>query len=148
MKPESEDELRFGEALDAMLRQLALDIVRDGEGTRRVGRVVVRGGDDETVDRVARAVADSPLVKTALYGGDPNWGRIVQAVGMALPRPRRCRSTSTIEGIQVCRSGCPRAPRPGALQAAVQRDEVEYESGSPVRALRSSATSQTWDTST
>src|SRR2546430_13099204 len=84
VEPESEDELRLGEALDAVLRQLALEIVRDGEGARRTGRVVVRGGEQEAVGRVARAVADSSLVKTALYGGDPNWGRIVQAVGMAM----------------------------------------------------------------
>ena len=88
VEPETEDELRFGEALDALLRQLALLVVRDGEGARRVGRVVVRGGDDDAVERVARAVANSPLVKTALYGGDPNWGRIVQAVGMAMPGHR------------------------------------------------------------
>src|SRR5215211_3968565 len=48
VEPESEDELRFGEALDALLRRLALLIVRDGEGARRVGRVVVHGGDEET----------------------------------------------------------------------------------------------------
>src|SRR5205085_9856260 len=81
--PETEDELRFGESLDAVLRQLALDVVRDGEGARRVARVVVRGGDAQTVHAVARSIADSPLVKTALYGGDPNWGRIAQAAGMA-----------------------------------------------------------------
>jgi len=66
IEPETEDELRLGEALDALLRQLALEIVRDGEGAGRVGRVVVSGGDAEAVDRVARAVADSPLVKTAM----------------------------------------------------------------------------------
>jgi glutamate N-acetyltransferase/amino-acid N-acetyltransferase len=73
--PETEDELRFGEALDALLRQLALDIVRDGEGAARVGRVVVTGGDGEAVERSARGVANSPLVKAALNGGDPNWAR-------------------------------------------------------------------------
>src|SRR5262249_137832 len=52
IEPETEDELRFGEALDAMLRQLALDLVRDGEGARRVGRVFVRGGDAGAVHRV------------------------------------------------------------------------------------------------
>jgi glutamate N-acetyltransferase/amino-acid N-acetyltransferase len=74
--PESPDELAFGQALDALLRQLALLIVRDGEGARRIGRVVVRGGNGEAVERCAREVANSPLVKTALHGGDPNWGRI------------------------------------------------------------------------
>ena len=127
VEAESEDELRFGEALDAMLRQLALDIIRDGEGARRVGRVVVRSGDDETVDRVARAVADSPLVKTALYGGDPNWGRIVQAVGMALPQTAPLPVDVTIEGIPVCRNGSHVPHDPAAVKEAVQRAEVEFE---------------------
>ncbi len=71
--------------LDAVLLQLALDIVADGEGATRVGRVeVVGAASDEEAERVARAIANSPLVKTALYGRDPNWGRIAQAAGMAL----------------------------------------------------------------
>jgi glutamate N-acetyltransferase/amino-acid N-acetyltransferase len=131
VEPETEDELRFGEALDALLRQLALDIVRDGEGARRVGRVVVRGGDADAVDRVARAVADSPLVKAALYGGDPNWGRIVQATGMALPHTAPLPLDVAVEGIQVCARGGHVPHDPAALAAAVQRDEVEYEVGLP-----------------
>jgi len=131
VEPESEDELRFGEALDALLRQLALDIVRDGEGARRVGRVVVRGGDQPAVEAVARAVADSPLVKTALYGGDPNWGRIVQAVGAALPDTAPLPVDVTIEGVQVCARGGAVPYDPAALAAAVQREEVEYEVGLP-----------------
>ena len=71
--------------LDAVLLQLALEIVADGEGATRVGRADVHeaasGGEAE---RVARAIANSPLVKTALHGRDPNWGRIAQAAGMAL----------------------------------------------------------------
>jgi glutamate N-acetyltransferase/amino-acid N-acetyltransferase len=127
VKSETEDELRFGEALDAMLRQLALDVLRDGEGARRVGRVVVRGGDGEAVDRVARAVAESPLIKTALYGGDPNWGRIIQAVGMAMPDAAPLPVDVAIEGIEVCRSGSHVPHDPAALAEAVKRDEVEYE---------------------
>jgi glutamate N-acetyltransferase/amino-acid N-acetyltransferase len=131
IEPESEDELLFGEALDAVLRQLALDIVRDGEGARRIGRVVVRGGDARAVHHVARAVADSPLVKTALYGGDPNWGRIIQAVGMAMPGTAPLPVDVTIEGMPVCRGGqcVPHDAR--ALSDAVQREEVEYEIGLP-----------------
>jgi glutamate N-acetyltransferase/amino-acid N-acetyltransferase len=71
--------------LEAVLLQLALEIVADGEGATRVGRVEVSGAADPAeADRVARAIANSPLVKTALYGRDPNWGRIAQAAGMAL----------------------------------------------------------------
>ena len=71
--------------LDAVLLQLALEIVADGEGATRVARVEVRRARDaEEADRVARAIGNSPLVKTALYGRDSNWGRIAQAAGMAL----------------------------------------------------------------
>jgi glutamate N-acetyltransferase/amino-acid N-acetyltransferase len=131
VEPESEDELRLGEALDSLLRQLALNIAHDGEGAGRVGRVVVRGGDADAVDRVARAVADSPLVKTALHGGDPNWGRIVQAAGMALPGTAPLDLEVSIEGIQVCARGGHVPHDPAALAEAVQRDEVEYEVGLP-----------------
>jgi glutamate N-acetyltransferase/amino-acid N-acetyltransferase len=105
VEPESEAELRFGEALDALLRQLALLIVRDGEGTRRVGRVVVRGGGIEVVEHVARAIANSPLVKTALYGGDPNWGRIAQAIGAALPDTHPLAFDIAIDGTVVASGG-------------------------------------------
>jgi glutamate N-acetyltransferase/amino-acid N-acetyltransferase len=131
IEPETEDELRLGEALDALLRQLALLIVADGEGARRIGRVVVRGGDPGSVEAAARAIADSSLVKTALYGGDPNWGRIVQAVGMAVPGTAPLSVDVAIEGIQVCTRGVAVPHDPAALTAAVQRDEVAYEVGLP-----------------
>ena len=131
VEPESEDELRFGEALDALLRQLALLVVRDGEGARRVGRVVVRGGDELAVARVARSVGNSALVKTALYGGDPNWGRIVQAVGAAMPGSAPLDLDISIEGVPVCARGSNVAHDAEALAQAVKREEVEYEVGLP-----------------
>ncbi len=71
--------------LEAVLLQLALDVVADGEGATRVGRIEVTGAADaDEAERTARAIANSPLVKTALHGRDPNWGRIVQAAGVAL----------------------------------------------------------------
>ena len=71
--------------LDAVLLQLALEIVADGEGATRVGRIEVTGAaDGEEAELVARQIANSPLVKTALLGRDPNWGRIAQAAGAAL----------------------------------------------------------------
>jgi glutamate N-acetyltransferase/amino-acid N-acetyltransferase len=131
VEPESEDELRFGEALDTALRRLALEMVGDGEGARRVGRVIVRGGDPAAVEAVARTVANSPLVKTALHGGDPNWGRIVQAVGMALPHTAPLPVDVAIEGVQVCSRGAAVPHDPATLAVAVRRDEVEYEIGLP-----------------
>ena len=71
--------------LDAVLLQLALEVVADGEGATRVGRIgVTRAADDSEAQRLARAIANSPLVQAPLFGRDPNWGRIVQAAGMAL----------------------------------------------------------------
>jgi glutamate N-acetyltransferase/amino-acid N-acetyltransferase len=71
--------------LEAVLQQLAIEIVRDGEGAVRAARIeVTEAADQAEAERVARAIANSPLVKTALFGRDPNWGRIAQAAGAAL----------------------------------------------------------------
>lgn len=131
IEPESEDEERFGEALDALLRHLALLIVRDGEGSVRVGRVVVRGGHGPNVERAARAVANSPLVKCALNGGDPNWGRIVQAVGMALADTAPLPVDVAIEGVQVCVAGQVVPYDESDLARRVAREEVELVVGLP-----------------
>jgi len=129
--PETEDELRFGEALDAVMRQLALLVVRDGEGAVRIGRVYVQGGHQAGVDRVARAIADSPLVKAALNGGDPNWGRIAQAAGAALPGTAPLPLDVWIEDVPVCVSGSAVPFDEGALAEAVAGEEVEYRVGLP-----------------
>jgi glutamate N-acetyltransferase/amino-acid N-acetyltransferase len=71
--------------LEAVLLQLAIEIVRDGEGAARAARITVsEAATAGEAERVARAIANSPLVKTALFGRDPNWGRIAQAAGAAL----------------------------------------------------------------
>ncbi len=125
IEPETEAELRFGEALDALLRALALQIVADGEGTKRVGRIVVRGGS-EVVEPVARAIANSNLVKTALHGGDPNFGRILQAAGMAYPRSDGFVADLEIEGRTVVSGGEAVLDDLRELEPLVQGDEVEY----------------------
>ena len=87
VRPGEEGLARLAQALDAALLALALSIVADGEGSTRTMRLTVTGAKDETrAQAVARAVANSPLVKTAFYGRDPNWGRIMQAIGQALGR--------------------------------------------------------------
>jgi glutamate N-acetyltransferase/amino-acid N-acetyltransferase len=127
IEPKTDDERRFGEALDAALRQVALLVAKDGEGARRIGRVVVKGGDQQLAERVAHSVGDSPLVKTALYGADPNWGRVIQAVGAALPGAAPLQVDISIEDIVVCVNGAYVEHDEQALVQAVQRDEVEYE---------------------
>ena len=83
------------------------------------------------VERAARAVANSPLVKAALHGGDPNWGRIAQAVGGALPGTAPLPLDIWIEDVQVCAAGPPCAYDAAALADAVGGDEVEYAVGLP-----------------
>jgi len=74
----------FVDAFRAVCRDLALMMARDGEGVQRIAEVIVKGArSSEDALRIGRTVADSPLVKTALHGGDPNWGRILAAAGRA-----------------------------------------------------------------
>jgi glutamate N-acetyltransferase/amino-acid N-acetyltransferase len=74
----------FRDALASVAREIAGMIVRDGEGVTRVAEVRIEGARNaEEADRIARTVAESLLVKTALHGGDPNWGRVLAAVGRA-----------------------------------------------------------------
>jgi glutamate N-acetyltransferase / amino-acid N-acetyltransferase len=127
VEPESPDELAVGEAMDALLRQLALEIVADGEGASRVARVVVEGAS-EHVEPVARAVADSPLVKSALLGADPNFGRILQAAGQALGSGVPFVVDLEIEGIQVVSAGAVidlDGERWRTLERAVDSSEVD-----------------------
>jgi glutamate N-acetyltransferase/amino-acid N-acetyltransferase len=132
VEPESPDELALGEALDGLMRQLALEIVADGEGAARVARVVVRGGL-EYVEPVSRAVANSPLVKTALHGADPNFGRILQAAGMAFATVGDGTPFFVdldIQGHRVVSGAVPAmefgGPEWKELERAVSQPEVEY----------------------
>ena len=78
----SSDLSDFQRALNAICRELAWMIVRDGEGATRVMELEITGAKtDRDAKLAAHAIATSPLVKTALHGGDPNWGRILAAVG-------------------------------------------------------------------
>ena len=87
----------LGRALTAALTSLAIAVVGDGEGASTVVRLSVTGAADaQEAEAVARAVADSPLVKTAFYGDDPNWGRVAQAVGQALARLHRAAPEGTV----------------------------------------------------
>jgi glutamate N-acetyltransferase/amino-acid N-acetyltransferase len=74
----------FGEALEECCRNLAIQIAMDGEGATKLIEVFVKGApSEEGAAKVARTVTSSPLVKTAVYGEDPNWGRVIAAAGRA-----------------------------------------------------------------
>ncbi|MCY3648288.1 MAG: bifunctional glutamate N-acetyltransferase/amino-acid acetyltransferase ArgJ [Acidimicrobiaceae bacterium] len=99
----------FRDALDAVMLDLAHQIVRDGEGATKFVAVTATGAaDDAAAEAIARAVADSPLVKTALAASDANWGRIVAAVGKAGQRADRDRLSIWIGDEQCAEGGLPR----------------------------------------
>jgi glutamate N-acetyltransferase/amino-acid N-acetyltransferase len=97
-------------------------VVDDGEGaTKRVRIEVAGAASAAAARRVARSIAESQLVKTAFYGGDPNWGRIIAAAGYAGVPLRAERVSVRIGGIAVLRRGEPATPAAVRRAAAVMR---------------------------
>src|SRR5947207_5343460 len=98
----------FRRALDAVMIDLAQQIVRDGEGAEKFVTIEVTGAATaRAARRIGLAIGNSPLVKTALSAGDPNWGRIVMAVGKAGEKADRDRLSISIGGIQITADGGP-----------------------------------------
>jgi glutamate N-acetyltransferase/amino-acid N-acetyltransferase len=96
----------FRDALEAVLIDLAQQIVRDGEGAQKFVGVTVRGAASEAAARrIAHVIANSPLVKTAISGEDPNWGRIVAAVGKTDVPIDQTKLAIWIGGQQVAKRG-------------------------------------------
>jgi glutamate N-acetyltransferase/amino-acid N-acetyltransferase len=93
-------------ALTDVMASLAQQIARDGEGARKLIAITVTGaGNSEAAARMARAIANSPLVKTAIAGADANWGRILSAAGNAgVPFDPR-RTDIHMQGVKVCQGG-------------------------------------------
>jgi len=118
----------FKAALTGLCQTFATKVVRDGEGATRVFRVEVRGApSNDAAEAMARAVVDSPLVKCAIHGKDPNWGRMVTAAGNAgVPFDTRD-GALTIGGIEVYRAGVPTGvtKKDAKLMAAMSADPVE-----------------------
>lgn len=109
-------------ALEEVCQSLAKQIARDGEGARKLIEITVAGTrTDADAERIARAIANSPLVKTAIAGSDANWGRILCAAGYAGvefdPRAVEIR----LQGVRVCRKG---------LAAAFSEDAMKKKLGS------------------
>ena len=96
----------FRAALEDLLLDLALQVVRDGEGATKFIAITVRGADsDAAAKRIGMTVANSPLVKTAVAGEDANWGRIVAAIGRAGERADRDLIKITVGGTLICADG-------------------------------------------
>jgi glutamate N-acetyltransferase / amino-acid N-acetyltransferase len=124
--PDSDEAAAFAAALTAVCVHLAKEVARDGEGATKLVTVRVTGGPDFAgAKRVAKSVAESPLVKTALFGNDPNWGRLLMAAGKAGVPFDPGRATATLAGTVVYRAGQPTAFDASALSAAMRAKELE-----------------------
>jgi glutamate N-acetyltransferase/amino-acid N-acetyltransferase len=98
----------FQEALNSVCTHLAKSMARDGEGATKLIEVIVEGAEDQVWARqAARTIAGSPLVKAAIHGNDPNWGRIVAALGRSGARVREDRLDVYLNDICVMKQGYP-----------------------------------------
>jgi glutamate N-acetyltransferase / amino-acid N-acetyltransferase len=115
----------FRSALAEASRSLALQLVRDGEGVTRIAEVRVLGARSEAdALRVARTVGESPLVKTALHGGDPNWGRVLAAVGRAGVALDVAKVSVWIGDVHVAENGAAREYVEARAAEAMREDPV------------------------
>jgi glutamate N-acetyltransferase/amino-acid N-acetyltransferase len=123
----------FAGALRELLLDLALMIVRDGEGATRVVRISVKGArSDRDAESAARAVATSPLVKTAVFGADLNWGRVIAAVGRSGAAIDPARAEVSFTGEKVMRRGMeidPRAVRRATPKIRKQAYGIDVDLG-------------------
>jgi len=106
VRPDPKEMSVFEEALTETLQSMARQIVRDGEGARKLIAVEVHGAvSDAAAAAIARSISNSPLVKTAIAGSDPNWGRILCAAGNSSVNFDPSQVDITLQDVKVCRSG-------------------------------------------
>jgi glutamate N-acetyltransferase/amino-acid N-acetyltransferase len=138
----------FKTAVGEILCELARLCVKDGEGATRVVDIFVRGTKtDEDAQKIARTVAYSPLVKTAFFGGDPNWGRIACAVGYAGVGLDQTKLNITVGDTLIGRNGVSTGPQNEKRAAAVMK-QPEFSIAIDLRGGKGTAHVVTSDLST
>ncbi len=106
VRPEATELARVEEKITSVMQRLAQAIARDGEGAGKFVTIEVAGApSDDAAARLARAIANSPLVKTAIAGSDPNWGRVLSAAGNAGVAFDPAKTDIWMQGVPVCRGG-------------------------------------------
>ncbi|HTA69649.1 MAG TPA: bifunctional glutamate N-acetyltransferase/amino-acid acetyltransferase ArgJ [Bryobacteraceae bacterium] len=106
IQPVEKERAKIQEALSQVMENLARQIVRDGEGARKLITIEVSGASgDDAAERIARSIANSLLVKTAVAGSDPNWGRIISAAGNAGVPLDPSKVDIDLQEVAVCRGG-------------------------------------------
>ena len=104
--PGDKDLAKVGQALAEVMEDLARQIVRDGEGARKLVTIEISGAsNDDVAEKLARSIANSLLVKTAIAGSDPNWGRILSAAGNAGVAFDPSKVDIDLQNVAVCRAG-------------------------------------------
>jgi glutamate N-acetyltransferase/amino-acid N-acetyltransferase len=122
-RPDQKELARVEEAVAEVMESLARAIARDGEGARKLVTIVVTGASSgDAAARLARSIANSPLVKTAIAGADPNWGRILCAAGNAGVAFDPTRTDISLQSVVVCRGG---------LAAPFSEEALKRKLGSP-----------------
>lgn len=118
-------------ALIELCRDMCYQLVKDGEGATKVFRVVVRGAKSERdADKVGKSIAESPLVKTAVHGGDPNWGRLAMGVGKSGAKVKPETLSLSISGIKVLTNGTPETITPAIakkLDKAMAAKDITFD---------------------
>jgi glutamate N-acetyltransferase/amino-acid N-acetyltransferase len=126
--PRGKSSEEYEEAVGTVLEDLAKQIARDGEGAKKLITIEVEGvRSNDDAARIARAIANSPLVKTAIAGSDPNWGRILSAAGYSGVVFDPSKTDVYLQGTRVCRGG---------LAAPIVEDALKQKLDSPECQIR------------
>ncbi len=125
IKPNLEELKLVAEAVTNVLKSLAAQIARDGEGAKKLIRVLVSGAKSEhDANLIGRAIANSPLVKTAIAGSDPNWGRIICAAGYSGANFNPANVDIYLQGKRVCKAGLAAPFDEGKLKLKLDEKDV------------------------
>jgi glutamate N-acetyltransferase/amino-acid N-acetyltransferase len=126
LQPKREDRDALEAGVTDVMESLARQIARDGEGATKLITIEVTGAaDGESAARIARSIANSPLVKTAMAGADPNWGRIICAAGNAGVVFDPAKADIDLQGVAVCRGGLASPFSEDALKKKLESPECE-----------------------
>jgi glutamate N-acetyltransferase/amino-acid N-acetyltransferase len=126
LEPKPDDRNALEAGVGAVMEALAQQIARDGEGATRLIAIHVAGAaDDRAAAQIARAIANSPLVKTAMAGADPNWGRIICAAGNAGVAFDPAKTDIDLQDTAVCRGGLAAPFSESALKKKLEAPECE-----------------------
>jgi glutamate N-acetyltransferase/amino-acid N-acetyltransferase len=126
VRPDPKEMAAAEEGIAGVMESLAMQIARDGEGAKKLVTILISGApNNDAAARIARSIANSPLVKTAIAGSDPNWGRIICAAGNAGVAFDPTRVDIHMQGVSVCRAGLAAAFDEAGLKQKLDAPDCE-----------------------